>query len=170
MAAESPDVLDVLIQMLDVDRTFYTTIRYLEGSTRSNIVAAHERNRGGIIGVLRQYMVSPGISTMVVNFPPGSGSNFFDSVPVVPTPTQIASGIETHVLIPEATCSICQESVTSATRIRACGHCFHHGCITQWFSMNPRCPMCRHDIRDGLRTSASSSSNESHSMHTDERS
>ena len=170
MAEESPDVLDVLIQMLDVDRTFYTTIRYLEGSTRSNIVAAHERNRGGIIGVLRQYMASPSVSTMVVNFPPGSASNFFDSVPVVPTPTQIANGVETHVLIPESMCSICQESLTNATRIRACGHCFHHACITQWFSMNPRCPMCRHDIRDGLRTSSSTSSNESHSMHTDERS
>jgi hypothetical protein len=170
MADDSPDVLDVLIQMMDVDRTFYGTVRYLEGSTRSNIFAAHERNRSGIIGLLRQYMLTPAVSTMVVNFPATTAQNFYDSVPVIPTATQIATGTEARVTIPETTCSICQEALTYATRIRACGHCFHHACISQWFTMNPRCPMCRHDVREDLRAASGVPSNEGHSMHTDERS
>ena len=33
-----------------------------------------------------------------------------------------------------------------------CGHRFHVLCIDNWFQRNVHCPLCRHDIRDGLTT------------------
>ena len=35
----------------------------------------------------------------------------------------------------------------SVQRIRHCGHIFREGAITDWFSRNVRCPICRYDIR-----------------------
>jgi hypothetical protein len=56
--------------------------------------------------------------------------------------------------------------VECATRIRHCGHCFHSGCIGEWFSMNPRCPVCRHDIR--LQVAPVPPPNEGDRLHSDE--
>ena len=97
---------------------------------------------------------------MVMNIPITmdlSGS-FFDPVPVVPSPEQIDAALDRHVGVPVGTlCAVCQEDVACASQIRACGHLFHSHCIGQWLQMNPRCPVCRHDIRL-LRDTPSSSS------------
>ncbi len=86
---------------------------------------------------------------MTLTFPTMDISgNFFEPVPIVPTQTQINAAVDTHVGVTDTMCSICQEPVTCATRIRRCGHCFHGNCIQEWFSRNPRCPMCRYDIRE----------------------
>jgi hypothetical protein len=73
---------------------------------------------------------------------------FLEPVPVVATREQIAAGVEMNIPMYDYNCAICQEPVSTATRIRACGHAFHTQCINQWFSMNTHCPVCRHDIRD----------------------
>lgn len=150
MSEQEIDVLDVVHELLETDRTFYGVVRFLDGATRNHLVAAHMRNNTQLISLLRQYMLQPTTTNMVLNIPlrMDSSGNFFDNVPVIPTREEIQAATEQHVNIPDTTCSICQETVECATRIRACGHCFHSECISQWFSMNTRCPMCRHDIRD----------------------
>lgn len=146
------DVLDILSQMFDAERQFYGVVRFLDGQHRTHVVAAHQRNTNLTLLLLREYMRSSPITNMTVTIPIPTAAfdasgNFFDPVPVVPTATQIQAATESHVNVPDQTCAICQEPVECATRIRACGHCFHSSCIGQWFSMNPRCPVCRHDIR-----------------------
>ena len=148
---EERDVLDILHSMFENERTFYGIVRFLDGGTRNHIVAAHMRNTSSTLGILRQYMTQNTTTNMVLNIPLGNidaSGNFFDPVTVAPTDAQIQAGIERHVNAGDANCAICQEAVPCATRIRACGHCFHHQCIMQWFTMNTRCPVCRHDIRD----------------------
>jgi hypothetical protein len=108
---------------------------------------------------------------MVLNIPIGGmdiSGNFFDPVIVAPTQQQIRAATDEHINVVDTTCSICQESVTCATRIRACGHAFHGQCIDQWFTMNPRCPVCRHDIRENLQTPRRQENNESRRVHSDE--
>lgn len=147
------DVLDILSQLYDAERQFYGVVRFLDGQHRTHVVAAHQRNTNLALLLLREYMRSSPVTNMTVTIPIPTGAfdasgTFFDPVPVIPTMDQIRAATESHVNVREQTCAICQEPVECATRIRACGHCFHSSCIGQWFSMNPRCPVCRHDIRD----------------------
>ena len=172
MSESEIDVLDVVHELLQVERSFYGNIRFFDSASRSHLVAAHLRNSNGVVNLLRQYMTQPGrVTNMVLNIPIGgmdASGNFFDPVVVAPTQQQIRVATEEHINVVDTTCSICQESVTCATRIRACGHAFHGQCIDQWFTMNPRCPVCRHDIRENLQTPVRRQSNEGRRLHSDE--
>lgn len=164
-------VLDAIRDITQTDRAFFNVIRFLDGNTRNHIVAAHMRNTSQMTALLRSFMTSPQQpnrgETIVMNIPLSSildpsGNvfrNFMEPVPVVATSEQIRNAIESHIQATDTICAICQESVSCATRIRACGHCFHSNCIHEWFTMNTRCPICRHDIRD-LRRSNDRSTND----------
>lgn len=149
--------LDVLHDIMESDRTFFNGVRFLGGQSRDALISMHMRNTNVALNILRDQMrnsppssAPPTTTRMVFNFPLDISGNsaFFDPVPVIPTRAQIDAGVDRHIGVTETVCSICQENVTCATRIRGCGHCFHDQCIQQWFSMNPRCPMCRHDVRE----------------------
>lgn len=150
------DVLDIIQEIMETERSFHSIVRFLDGSTRNQLVSAQLRNTNNAMALLRQYMHSEERQPLVVNIPlqMDASGNFFDNVPVVPSREQINAALDNHVNIAEGVCSICQESVTCASRIRACGHCFHSDCIRQWFTMSPRCPMCRLDIRDANENNA----------------
>ena len=167
-------VLDAVRDLTLTDRALFSTVRFLDGGSRNHIVAAHLRNTGMAYSILRTLAARPPTERVVMNIPLNtlldpSGNfmrSFLDPVPVIPSRAQIAAATETHINTPDTTCAICQESVECATRIRHCGHCFHGQCINEWFTMNTRCPVCRHDIRD-LQPTTSSSSND-RSVHSDE--
>lgn len=150
---ETTSEMDVLREIFVTERSFYGIVRLLDGATRNNVVAAHMRNVNNALSLLRVSLERPA-ATMVMNIDlsgnmlRGTTGSFFDPVPVAPTHDEITAGTETHMAVPAGTtCAICQEEVTCATRLRACGHNFHGQCISQWLGMNPRCPVCRHDIR-----------------------
>ena len=171
MEDDQRDVLDVLSQLFETEEHFYEIVRFLDGQHRTHVVAAHQRNVSLALGLLRDYMRAPASMTITVPIPVGAmdvSGNFFDPVPVIPTPAQIRAATDLHVGVQDQNCAICQEPVECATRIRHCGHCFHSGCIGEWFSMNPRCPVCRHDIR--LQTSPRRDTNvpQSDRLHSDE--
>lgn len=147
-------ILDVMGCLAETDQSFFSIVQYLDSRTRNHIVAAHLRNTSQSLAILR--LMVPEEETIVMNIPlqrmmDPSGNfaqGFMNPVPIVPTEAQLMESIEENVRVSDMQCSICQENVTSATRIRHCGHCFHSECIREWFTMNTRCPMCRHDIRD----------------------
>jgi hypothetical protein len=145
-------VLDVLRDILSTDRVFYGTVRFLDGQTRNHIVAAHLRNTGLMLNIVRSFMDHPPPSlatmTMHVDLSGNMLRNFLDPVAVTATPAQIAAASETNVRPTNETCSICRDPILVGTRLRACGHHFHASCIDQWLGMNTRCPVCRHDIRE----------------------
>lgn len=168
-------VLDLIRELTQTDRAFFSMIRFLDGNTRNHLVAAHMRNTSQAYALLRLYLSqSTRTESIVMNIPLNSildpsGNfmrNFLDPVPVVPTRDQITAATENHVGVSDQTCAICQEAVTCATRIRACGHCFHSQCIHEWFSMNTRCPICRHDIRDLRR--GNTTTNNDNRVYSDE--
>lgn len=161
---ENDGALDTLCEVMESDRAFFAIIRYLDATTRNAVVAQHMRNTNNAMALIRETMVSRRGQTatthgdrVVMTFPLNmlldpSGNmlntpNFMDPVPVVPTRAQIDRAVDTHIHS-DTVCAICQEQTTCAMRIRACGHLFHGACLEEWFTMNTRCPMCRHDIRD----------------------
>jgi hypothetical protein len=165
------NVLDAIRDITHTDRVFFDVVRFLDGNTRNHIVAAHMRNTSQMTALVRLFLTSQQREAqrenIVMNIPLNSildpsGNflrQFLDPVAVVPTPEQIRTATEDDVHVADTTCAICQESVSGATRIRDCGHCFHAQCIREWFTMNTRCPICRHDIRD-LRRGRSHTNND----------
>lgn len=161
-------VLEAIRDLTQTDRAFFNIVRFLDGNTRNHIVAAHLRNTSQMANILRMFLAASQrpahMENIVMNIPLNSildpsGNffrNFLDPVAVVPTTEQVQQATETHIQTAETTCAICQESVTCATRLRVCGHCFHGQCIDEWFTMNTRCPICRHDIRDLRNTNVTS--------------
>jgi hypothetical protein len=146
------DVLGLLHDIQETERAFLNTIRFLDGHARSRIMNVYLQNTATTLAIVREYQrTQRTITRMTVTLPAlDISGNFFDPVVVHPTQEEINQGTEQNVEVTDTTCSICQEAVTSATRIRRCGHCFHEACISQWFTMNPRCPMCRTDVRDSV--------------------
>ena len=170
-------MLDAIRDITLTDRAFFSMIRFLDGNTRNHIVAAQLRNTNQAYQLLRTYIIRPPVQdSVVMNIPLGnifdpSGNfmrQFMEPVPVIATPAQIRLGTQTITTAPpDTTCSICQEDITGVhTRIQSCRHTFHSQCIREWFTMNTRCPVCRHDVRD-LRHDNGTTNNDSR-MHTDE--
>lgn len=77
-----------------------------------------------------------------------TGANFTDPVLVIPTQEQIDNAIE-DIESSTTDCAICQDVISSdGCRIRSCQHVYHKNCLLDWFALNVRCPVCRHDIRE----------------------
>lgn len=47
-------------------------------------------------------------------------------------------------------CSICWAAIDASTGhcTLSCKHSYHIGCLTQWSSSNPSCPLCRHELSE----------------------
>ena len=153
---EELTALDVLHSLFETERNFYGIVRFLDGATRNNIVAAHMRNMNLALQAIRAIIDTraPAVTapSLVMNIDLSGNvlRNFFDPVPVVPTQEQISAATERQIPVTNISCAICQDSIQTATRLRACGHCFHDTCIQQWLNINTRCPVCRHDVREPL--------------------
>ena len=141
------DVLDVLNAMLETDRAFLQTLRFLP-SNRESLLASQQRNASATLALLRLYMTS-NTETATFTIPITVPTGWNDPVVVRPTAAQITRATATTSVPPiDTNCSICQDSLLeSGTRISHCGHVFHNNCIAEWFTRSVFCPMCRHDIR-----------------------
>ena len=117
-------------------RFFINELCYLELSNR--IFQNHIRNSNA---------ANAAATLLSLNIP----ANFMEPVTVRPTAEQITNGTETvEDILPGTMCAVCQESVTeNALKIVHCNHTYHRNCLESWFTMSPRCPVCRHDIREG---------------------
>ena len=83
-------------------------------------------------------------------------SNFFNSIPVVPTLQEIINStrVVRYDSINEPlneSCPISLENFRNdeyVTQINFCGHIFKSDQLNNWFTTNVRCPVCRYDIRN----------------------
>lgn len=163
---DTEPVLDTLSEIMETDREFFSIIRYLDSRTRNVLAAQHMRNINNAMALLREVALQRRAAVqqeerVVLNIPltmlldpsgnllnnPTVPANFMEPVPIVPTRAQIDRAVTYHVHS-NTLCTICQENVTCAMQIRACGHMFHGECLNEWFTMNSRCPTCRHDVRE----------------------
>jgi len=82
--------------------------------------------------------------------------NFYNPVPVAPTLEQMNNATRSirfsEIVNPvTTTCPISLERFTSeqsVSQIKQCSHIFNTAQLNLWFSNNPRCPVCRYNIRD----------------------
>lgn len=86
-------------------------------------------------------------------------ASFMNPIPVRPTQEQIERGTRLFMTDANSTrdsCVICFDAITDGQmqrQVRACDHTFHRECIDRHFQTSPRCPLCRHDIRESVSVS-----------------
>ena len=157
------EILETLHVMARGRNEFFSNsnIRLLNYSSRTSLLTRYMNNDQLMIEMLNRLYTNHLYSTtanaiLTLTVPP----RFMEPVVISPSQLQINGALEaqeTH----DSPCAICQEAITSGgVRIRYCRHAYHRSCISNWFSMSVRCPVCRHDIREvgpAAQTSAASS-------------
>ena len=145
------ETLDMMSLILRGNREFYAVLPHTREG-RSQLMALHQRNTATMLEILRSQVTARNrnVVTVTLTTAQNGTTSWLDSaVPITPSAAEVAAGTNRNMIMTEATvCSICQDMVTSATRLTNCGHCFHGACIDEWFTQSPRCPMCRNDIRE----------------------
>ncbi len=116
----------------------------------STIPISYDDNDDGIINEdvlsILQSLLGGGNTNVNLN------RNIFENVVVRPSRRQIdaATTVFQNNNLSE-NCAICLDTIQENTNVRKinhCGHTFHKRCIDTWLSVNVRCPVCRHDIRE----------------------
>ena len=156
-------ILNTLQLLLQGQASFLSnnTIRSLDYQTRGTLISRFINNEATVLDFLsRMYIINSQsraapTAFITLNMPANnsnSNSNFMEPVVVAPSAQQIHSAL-VNMEQPEGTCAICQDAIASGgCRIRQCTHEFHRACITNWFTMSVRCPVCRYDIRGDNQT------------------
>lgn len=140
--------MDIMEGLIDGRNTFFSrTVAQTPQPQRAAMLSRFMLNEVCYLEMInRMYQARQRSQSAVVTFT--VPANFNDPVPVLPTQEQIDRSLET-IDSTTSNCAICQDSIASgACRIRQCGHVYHRSCISTWFGMNVRCPVCRHDIRE----------------------
>ena len=152
---EEVSILELIGDLIDTRGQFFN--RCLNGIQHENrfnglnLFLSSEKLYIELIDRIHREQTRQNLVTNIITWtanPPQVPANFTSVVRVIPSPDQIQSSVE---LIPtsQANCAICQDAITSdASRIRQCGHEYHRACLTSWFTLSVRCPICRHDIRE----------------------
>lgn len=154
-------ILSVIRDLIESENSFFRTAAVMQEPQRSGVLANHSRTTHEILELLKHLVAPTSPPTrFVVNMaiPRTANDSIFEDVLVTPTSTQMAESWEENIPVTECTCAICQEPVTEGTRLRNCLHTFHAGCITNWFAMSSRCPVCRDDVRMRRQSGQSESS------------
>ena len=144
------EILELLHNLVDGRNEFFVrTVQLTPHQSRPQMISRYMLNEVCILELvnrLYQNNLRSNTSSAVVTF--SLPANFSDPVVVVPTQQQITAALE-NITSSTSNCAICQDAISSGgCRIRVCQHEFHRNCLTNWFGMSVRCPVCRHDIRE----------------------
>ncbi len=126
---------------------FIRTVQLTPHQHRPQLISRYMLNEVIYLEMInRMYQNNLRNNTAVVTF--SIPNNFSDPVVVAPTQAQITAAVE-DITSSTNSCAICQDAISSGgCQIRHCRHEFHRSCLTNWFGMSARCPVCRHDIRN----------------------
>lgn len=145
------DVMELLMLLARGRNEFFSNenIRLLNYPARTGIMSRYMNSEAFMLELVNRLYTNhlySGVANAVLSL--AMPARFNDPVVVAPSQLQINAALENHDN-PDSPCAICQEAITSnGVRIRQCMHSYHRACISNWFSMSVRCPVCRHDIRE----------------------
>jgi hypothetical protein len=145
--------LDVFRENIELLHRSRRSVRSPSTSTRARVPP---RNVNEGIPVRTPDVPRPTLSPVTIQFETEWIDRLFEPVAVVPTADQIRNGSRRVRFgdIPEPLNSSCPISLerfepdSEVMELLACHHLFHPSCLQGWFQNNPRCPVCRHDIRE----------------------
>ena len=162
-------MLDLLDNLIDGRNSLFTRIGQIAHQQRPALLSRFMMNEVIYLEMINRVYnthnrnnLTQAVLTLTV--PP----NFLDPVNIVPTAQQIQEAVE-HIPTTTSDCAICQDSISSnGVKIRHCGHVYHHSCLLSWFAVSTRCPVCRHDIREGQAIQTHAASEQTSSQSSDQ--
>jgi hypothetical protein len=149
MANLSIGVIAVVRELIEADTIFFRLAVALPEPMRTRVMGNRARMNQDVLSIMRMTLEPPTTQRFVVHVPldPPQGADWSEPVRVTPSVNQLSLAVEHNVDIDDTNCAVCQDSVSTGTRLRNCGHVFHRACIMNWFDMSSRCPVCRDDVR-----------------------
>ena len=160
------DVMELLLLLARGRNEFFSNanIRLLNYPARTGLMTRYMNSESFMLELVNRLYTNhlySGVANAVLTL--AMPARFNDPVVVAPSQLQINAVLENHEN-PDSPCAICQEPITSGgARIRQCQHSYHRSCISNWFSMSVRCPVCRYDIREAGQTGQTSSASSENS-------
>lgn len=161
-------MLNVLEGLVQGRNEFFNShsLRAFDWNSRGNIASRFMTNELCILEVANRiysnhvHMRNAAATLITLSIPLGaSAPRFSDPVVVTASNAQINEAME--ALPADASpsnCAICQDAITTnGVCLVSCRHAYHRGCISNWFAMSVRCPVCRHDIREEDQANQTSS-------------
>ena len=158
------DLLEIMLTLARGRNEFFSNanLRLLNYPSRTGLLTRYMNNEAFVLELMNRIYTnhiysSTANAILNITLP----ARFNEPVVVAPSQVQINAALEPHEAS-DSPCAICQDTITSGgVRIRHCQHSYHRSCISNWFSMSVRCPVCRYDIREaGQSTQTSSVSSE----------
>jgi hypothetical protein len=147
MSTINHGVITVLRDLIEADTAFFRVASVLPPAERTRVLGNRNRMTHDILGILR-IVLRPANTRYVVNIPlETTWQGPMEDVRVTPSAEQVTHALEHDIAVTDGNCAVCQESMTHGSRLRNCRHIFHQACITNWFAMSSRCPVCRDDVR-----------------------
>ena len=144
-------VINVVRELIEADIIFFRLAVALPEPMRTRVIGNRSRMTQDVLSLMR-LTLEPATEPQrfVVHLPAnlGEGADWAEPVRVTPSVDQLTTALEHDVNTHDANCAVCQDTVSSGTRLRQCGHVFHRACIMNWFEMSSRCPVCRDDVRE----------------------
>ena len=151
------DLMDrhiALCNIINGRNVFFRRSIFQFRTMREPIVQSYLDNERQILNLMTMQRMAE--RPLTINIPIQAPANFFDPIPVLASAEEIDDALESFEDSPTLSCAVCQDALaSSAVRLRHCQHHFHSSCIRQWFETSVRCPVCRHDIREGQVTETS---------------
>jgi len=148
MASVSVGVINVIRELIEADIVFFRLAVALSEPMRTRVIGNRARMTHDVLSLMRLTLEPATEPHRFVVHLPAQGADWSDPVRVTPSANQLTTALEHDVNAQDENCAVCQDNVTSGTRLRQCGHMFHRACIMNWFEMSSRCPVCRHDVRE----------------------
>ena len=144
-------VINVVRELIEADIIFFRLAVALPEPMRTRVIGNRARMTQDVLTLMRltlEPVTEP--HRFVVHLPAdiAQGGEWSEPVRVTPSVNQLTAALEHDVNTHDANCAVCQDTVSSGTRLRHCGHVFHRACIMNWFEMSSRCPVCRNDVRE----------------------
>jgi hypothetical protein len=147
MSTINHGVITVLRDLIEADTAFFRVASVLPPAERTRVLGNRNRMTHDILGILR-IVLRPVNTRYVVNIPlETTWQGPMEDVRVTPSAEQVTHALEHDIAVTDGNCAVCQEGMTHGSRLRNCRHIFHQACITNWFAMSSRCPVCRDDVR-----------------------
>jgi hypothetical protein len=154
------DIMELLLLLVRGRNEFFSNsnIRLLNYPARSGLMTRYMNSESFILELVNRLYTNhlySSVANAVITL--ALPARFNDPVVVAPSQLQINASLEAHDN-PDSPCAICQDPITTGgARIRQCQHSYHRACISNWFSMSVRCPVCRYDIREAGQPAQTSS-------------
>lgn len=136
--------------MSDLNLFLQSRVEFFRRYRSERNISAFLQNENRLISLISSERNASLLRNISISLAAPTLTSFLDPIFVGASEEQQTEAFEALTILPDGSCSICQEGFVQGgnnIRLRNCNHCFHRDCAQSWYRMSVYCPLCRNDIR-----------------------